>query len=636
MQTYFSQLRHSSFAFVLPPLLLLCASPASAQYTPWVEEDHPMELLWGDTHLHSSYSVDANTMGNVGLPPADAYRFARGEAITANNGMVAKLNRPLDFLVVSDHAEQLGTMLKLREGDPRLLADPKSKEIYDAMTGGDQAAASLVMRDFLTKMGQGVPMLQNAGVSSEVWQSSIATSDAFNQPGLFTALIGFEWTSMPDSNNLHRVVIYADGADKAGKMQPVSSTQSQDPSNLWDFMERYEADTGGRIMAIPHNGNLSNGKMFETTDYSGKPIDAAYAERRARLEPIVEVTQIKGDGETHPALSPDDPFADFETWDAGNFSAMAAANKAPEMLQHEYARSALKIGLSIESEVGTNPYKFGMIGSTDSHTSLATGAEDNFWGKATITEPGTQRTIPGSTGLPGENDPEVDISKGWTFVASGYTAVWARDNTRKEIFDAMQRREVYATTGSRIGLRLFGGFDFSKDDLNQPHLARLGYRKGVPMGGELSHRELAEQDEATLSFLVIAMKDPHGANLDRLQIVKGWQDTNGQTHEKVYTVAASDNRKIKRNGSVRNLRSTVNEATASYENSTGAVSLRAHWEDPDFDRSQQAFYYARVIEIETPRWSLYDAVRLEKPLAEDDPKRVQDRAYSSPIWYNAN
>ncbi|MFK7975441.1 MAG: DUF3604 domain-containing protein [Halioglobus sp.] len=628
-------LRKNSFAAIALPLLSLVANATYAQYTPWAEEDYPMQLLWGDTHLHSAYSVDANTMGNVGLPPADAYRFARGEAVTANNGMVAKLNRPLDFLVVSDHAEQLGTMLKLREGDSRLLADPEAKKVYEAMSSGDADSASLVMREFLLKMSEGVAMLENAEISSDIWKASLAASEAFNQPGKFTSLIGFEWTSMPNANNLHRVVIYGDGADKAGQMQPVSSNDGEDPSNLWDFMEAYEAKTGGRIMAIPHNGNLSNGKMFENTDYSGQPIDAAYAKRRARLEPIVEVTQIKGDGETHPLLSPEDAFADFETWDGGNFAAMAAANKKPDMLKHEYARSALKLGLSIEAQTGINPYQFGMIGSTDSHTSLATGAEDNFWGKATFNEPGTNRTKPADTGLPGEDDPEVELSKGWTFVASGYTAVWARDNTREEIFDAMQRREVYATTGSRIGLRFFGGFDFTQGDLDQPHWVRIGYRKGVPMGGELSKADVGKSAKAP-AFLLMAMKDPDGANLDRLQIVKGWHTKDGETREKVYTVAASDGRRIKRNGNVKALNSTVDEATATYNNTQGASSLQAFWVDPDFDHNQRAFYYARAIEIETPRWSLYDAVRLDKPLAENDPKRVQDRAYSSPIWYTLN
>lgn len=615
---------------LVPVLGLLACGAAQAQYTPWAEEEFPMQLLWGDTHLHSSYSVDANTMGNTGLPPEDAYRFARGEAVRATNGMLARLNTPLDFLVVSDHAEQLGTMLKLREGDPRLLADPEAKRIYEAMTkaGAGDETASAVMQEFLQKMGAGQAMLANADVSSDVWQASIAASEDFNEPGVFTALIGFEWTSMPQANNLHRVVIYADGADKAGQMQPVSSNDGEDPANLWDFMEQYETKTGGRILAIPHNGNLSNGLMFQTTDYSGKPIDAAYAKRRARLEPIVEVTQIKGDGEAHPFLSADDEFADFETWDAGNFAAIAAPNKTNAMLKHEYARSALKLGLGIEAASGANPYQFGMIGSTDSHTSLATGAEDNFWGKATIVEPGQARATQ-SQSMMGPSHADSELTKGWTFVASGYTGVWAQANTRQAIFDAMQRREVYATTGSRIGLRFFGGWSFAADDVLDPHVARIGYRKGVPMGGELG-----EPAANAPGFMIVATKDPSGANLDRIQVIKGWRNTSGELQEKVFNVAISDGRSIGRGGKVKPLKDTVDFATASYRNSIGAAQLSAYWQDPDFDKNERAFYYARVIEIPTPRWPAYDAVRLGTKVSEDSPKTIQDRAYSSPIWYS--
>jgi hypothetical protein len=589
-----------------------------------------MNLYWGDTHLHSSYSVDANTMGNTGLDPAQAYRFAMGEAVRANNGMLARLNTPLDFLVVSDHAEQLGTMLKLREGDPRLLQDPEVKRIHQAISGGDgDEAAGKVMQEFLSRMGSGEAMIENPAVSRDVWQSAVSIADEYNAPGKFTTLIGFEWTSMPKSNNLHRVVVYADGADKAGKMQPVSSNDGEDPADLWSFMATYEQSTGGRILAIPHNGNLSNGLMFTGADYAGKPMDKAYAQRRLRWEPLVEVTQIKGDGEAHPFLSPDDEFADFETWDAGNFGAIAAPNKSTEMLQHEYARSALKLGLSLEKTVGSNPYQFGMIGSTDSHTSLATGAEDNFWGKATMVEPGTDRTSGARDTSFGESHPDSELTKGWTFVASGYAAVWAQENTRESIFDAMRRREVYATTGSRIGLRFFGGWDFSAADLENPHVARIGYGRGVPMGGEL---ETAKGKAP--GFMVIAIKDPHGANLDRVQIVKGWLDSTGAVQEKVYDVAVSDERRIGNNGRVAPVKSTVDIATASYRNSVGSAQLSAYWQDPEFDPGERAFYYARVIEIPTPRWTTYDAVRLGSTLHERDPKFVQDRAYSSPIWYS--
>jgi hypothetical protein len=611
-------------------ITLACTAPASAQYTPWAEEDLPMNLYWGDTHLHSSYSVDANTMGNTGLSPAQAYRFARGETVRANNGMLARLDVPLDFLVVSDHAEQLGMMLKLREGDPRVLQDPQARRIHEIMSGGEtDEAAGEVMREFLARMAKGEAMLPNPTVSRDVWRDSIAIADEYNDPGNFTTLIGFEWTSMPDSNNLHRVVVYADGADRAGAMQPVSSNDGEDPAALWSFMESYEETTGGRILAIPHNGNLSNGRMFQTVDYGGQPMDSDYAKRRLRWEPLVEVTQIKGDGETHPFLSPADEFADFETWDGGNFSAIAQPNKAPDMLQYEYARSALKLGLSLEAQTGTNPYQFGMIGSTDSHTSLATGAEDNYWGKATMVEPGADRTSGQTSHAFGTAHPDTELTKGWAFSASGYAAVWARDNTREEIFDAMRRREVYATTGSRIALRFFGGWSFSADDIEQPHLARTGYRKGVPMGGELG----AARSKAP-GFLLVALKDPQGANLDRIQVVKGWLDASGELHEKVYNAAVSDGRTIDADGGVAPVESTIDPARATYRNSVGAPQLSAFWQDPDFEPTQRAFYYARAIEIPTPRWTTYDAVRLGKTLNPADPGMVQDRAYSSPIWYH--
>jgi hypothetical protein len=524
----------------------------------------------------------------------------------------------------------MGIMFKLREGDPRLLEDPEVKRIHQVMGNAnhDQAAAE-VMREFLMKMSRGEAMMPNPAVSMDVWKDAIALADQYNDPGNFTALIGFEWTSMPDANNLHRVVVYADGADKAGSLQPLSSNDGEDPANLWSFMEQYEKSTGGRILAIPHNGNLSNGLMFRTTTYDGEAMDGQYAQRRLRWEPLVEVTQIKGDGEAHPFLSPDDEFADFETWDGGNFAAIAEPNKRADMLQYEYARSALKLGLAVQAETGANPYRFGMIGSTDSHTSLATAAEDNFWGKASMVEPGTDRASGDPAGPFGPSHPDTELTKGWTFGASGYAAVWARENTRDAIFGAMQRREVYATSGSRISLRFFGGWAFDAADVQKPHAARIGYRKGVPMGGELGSAEAQAP-----GFMIIAMKDPHGANLDRVQIVKGWRDASGALHEKVYNVAVSDNRAIARDGRVEPLTNTVDLDGATYRNEIGEAQFSTYWQDPQFDPAETAFYYARVIEIPTPRWTAYDAARLGKTVNAAAPKIIQDRAYSSPIWYN--
>lgn len=607
--------------------MTLSSASVQAQYTPWAQEDYPQNLYWGDTHVHSAFSMDANTMGNTALPPADAYRFARGEAVTANNGMVAKLRTPLDFLVVSDHAEQMGIMMKLREGDPRLMKNDHAKRIRAAMMGETGAdAAGEVMMEFLNSMSRGEPMIDSPEVSMDVWQELIRQADAFNEPGLFTALIGFEWTSMPKASNLHRVVVYRDDASRAGQLQPQSSNDGERPEDLWDFMDRYEEVTDGSILAIPHNGNLSNGLMFQTVDSEGKAIDSAYASRRANREPIVEVTQIKGDGEAHPFLSPDDEFADFETWDAGNFAATTETNKTPDMLQYEYARSALKSGLEIAARTGVNPYQFGMIGATDAHTSLATGAEDNYWGKATITEPGTERTLP--SGFLGATSVDTDLSMPWMYGASGYAGVWARENTREALFDAMQRREVYATSGSRIALRFFGGWEYSEADLHSPDVVFQGYRKGVPMGAEL-----AQAASKAPRFMVLAAKDPNGANLDRVQIVKGWLDANGEPREKVYDVGLSDSERARNGKSPKPVGNTVDVTNASYSNTIGAAQINSLWIDPDFKSQQRAFYYARVIEIPVPRWNVYDQKRLGKTVDERAPTSVQDRAYSSPIWY---
>ena len=594
------------------------------EYSPYLGEQYPMELLWGDTHVHSSFSMDANSMGNTRLTPADAYRFARGEAVVASTGMTAQLDVPLDFLVVSDHAEYMGLLPRLREKDPALLADPVAKRLSDMVTG-DAESVMKGLQELIGTLTTNVPAIDNAHLKKSIWEEITRLADAYNEPGRFTALIGYEWTSMPGGDNLHRVVIYKDGAKRASQLIPVSAFDGPDPEDLWTFMERYETETQGSILAIPHNPNVSNGRMFELNDSKGRAFDAAYTARRIRNEPLVEVTQIKGDSETHPFLSVDEEFADFETWDFGNLHPNAVLKKK-EMLKYEYVRSALMHGLNEEVRTGTNPFKFGMIGSTDAHTSLATGAENNFWGKATVVEPGQKRTV-GGMFASGPND-EVQLMP-WQFVASGYAAVWAHENTREAIFDAMRRKEVYATTGSRIALRFFGGWEYQESDAQRPDVTRIGYRKGVPMGGDLE----GGQKTGAPGFLVSATKDPHGANLDRVQIVKGWRDAKGGLHEEVYEVALSDGRETDETGRAKPLVSTVDVEDASYTNTIGAAALNAYWSDPEFDPAQRAFYYARVIEIPTPRWPAYDAKRLGAEIAEGTQMEVQDRAYSSPIWY---
>ncbi|NJN53098.1 MAG: DUF3604 domain-containing protein, partial [Gammaproteobacteria bacterium] len=462
--------------------------------------------------------------------------------------------------------------------------------------------------------------------NANIWAEMVQTAERFNAPGQFTALIGFEWTSLDKGNNLHRNVIFRDGADKAGKVVPYTTqkpTGSNDPLDLYRWLANYERTVGGQALAIAHNGNLSNGWMFPVdAQFTGKTIDASYVEQRARWEPLYEVTQIKGDGEAHPLLSPDDAFADYETWDAGNLDLSQA--KTSTMLPGEYARAALKNGLLLETRLGTNPYRFGMIGATDSHTSLSTADEDNFFGKHAGAEPSTDRlSKPFSKTVNG-------VFEGFETVASGMAAVWATSNTREAIWDAMARKEVYATTGPRMTVRFFGGWTFDAMDASNPYLAQVGYAKGVPMGGELRRAGNATAP----TFLVAALRDPMGANLDRVQIIKGWLDQSGVTHEKIYDVSWSGNRKRNRAGVLPAVGNTVDLASASWSNTIGAVELAAVWSDPDFDAGQAAFYYARVLEIPTPRWIVYDAVRFGVPIPAGAETIHQERAYTSPIWYS--
>ena len=595
------------------------AEPSSqAIYSPGVGKDFPRNVYWGDTHLHTRNSADAYSLGNNNLSPDDAFRFARGQQLTAHNGMPARLRRPLDFLVIADHASYLGAYYRFDKGDP-LVVNTEVGKRWSGYTENSQLFAEFVgsidQPDIYTSLPD--------SSKRSIWLEEVVNvADRHNVPGVFTAFTGYEWTSMVDGNNLHRVVIFKDGADKTSQVLPFSASDSTDPEDLWRALQDYEDNTGGEVIAIAHNGNLSNGMMFAGTTLSGKPLDKAYAITRSRWEPLYEVTQIKGDGEAHPTLSPNDPFADYETWDEGNI-AMSAA-KQDRMLQHEYARSALQLGLKFEAQLGVNPFKFGMIGSTDSHTAMATAAEDNFFGKFPDSAPGAQRVTNSMAGA---------LWKNWKNAASGYAAIWARDNTREALFSAMKRRETYATTGSRLVVRFFGGWDYQASDLLRPDYVEVGYGKGVPMGGDLT----GAPDKRAPVFMTTAAKDPDGANLDRIQIIKGWLGTDGQLYEKIYDVALSDGRNSNANnnanGKVPAVGSTVDLQNASYTNAIGSASLSAVWRDPDFDPELRAFYYVRVIEIPTPRWSSYDAKFFNVKLAKEIPTVNQDRAYTSPIWY---
>jgi len=595
-------------------------------YSPFVDQHYPTRVLWGDTHLHTANSLDAGFVGTK-LGPEEAYRFAMGEEVTANHGMRCKLVRPLDFLVVADHDVYYGVSRMLLTGDQALLDDPVGKRWYKMFSESKEGGYKVFLEIVQSMTADENPreLIQNPAAKRSAWERNNALANKYNIPGRFTALIGFEWSSTPMGGNLHRVVVFRDGAQRANQVLPLLWLDNPDPEHLWKWMESYEKNTDGRILALAHNGNWSNGLMFKHERMNGKPFDRAYAQMRMRWEPIYEVTQIKGDGETHPFLSPDDEFANFEPWDKADVPANNA--KKPEMLQYEYARQALRDGMALEAKLGLNPFKFGMVGSTDSHTALATTREDNFFGKLSKVEPSGKRAQ--KFIIKSQVDPKLS-TLGSETGAAGLAAVWARENTREAIFDAMMRKEVYATTGSRILVRVFAGWDFKDDEVERQDFARQGYARGVPMGGDLSK---APKGKAP-TFMIRALRDPDNANLDRVQIIKGWVDKKGKTHERIYDVAVSNGRKIGKDGRCKTpVGSTVDIADASYTNTIGDPLFTAYWKDPDFDPKQSAFYYVRVIEIPKPRWTAYDAKFFKIKMPEGTRMVVQDRAYTSPIWY---
>ena len=598
-------------------------------YSPYAQRNFPDRPLWGDTHLHTAISFDAGAFGNRLLPP-DAYRFAKGEEVVSSTGQAVRLSRPLDFLVVADHSDNMGFFPKLQAGAPYVMASEKGRRWHNMIEQGGQfavnAAAEMIGAFSQNQFPKELTSSPGTGLYRSTWDDLISAAEDANEPGDFTAFIGYEWTSLVDGNNLHRVVMYRDGADRAQLKEPFTMTAPQgspNPRDLWKWMADYESKTAGQVLAIAHNGNMSNGILFPDEKAFGKKLDKSYVEGRARWEPLYEATQIKGDGETHPYLSPDDEFADYETWAVGNLD--LSELKKDAMLKGEYAREALKMGLELEQRLGTNPYQFGMIGSTDSHTALATAEEDNFFGKHTGGEPNKGRYLHPMARI-GDNE-----YSGYAPVASGWAAVWAEENTRESIFDAMLRKETYATTGSRMVVRFFGGWDFQASDADTRLPAKTGYAKGVPMGGELT--EVPEGRNAP-TFLVAALKDAIGGNLDRIQIIKGWMDASGKLHEKVYDVVWSGDRQPDPNtGKVPLVGNTVNIANASWTNTIGATELITVWKDPDFDASQSAFYYVRVIEIPTPRWTAYDAKYFNIDMPKEVPMITTERAYTSPIWY---
>jgi hypothetical protein len=598
-------------------------------YSPYAERNFPMRPLFGDTHLHTDLSFDAGAAG-ARLGPREAYKFAKGEEVISSTGQPVRLARPLDFLVVTDHSDNMGWFGDFLAGKPEILKNAQAREWYDMMQSGrgGEAAWAIVGTFSQGKFPPEIIYQPGNPAYRSTWLSIINAAEEANDPGRFTAVIGYEWTSLSKGNNLHRNVIFRDNGDKAAMVEPYTTQPpmgSNNPRDLWKWLQNYEDKTGGEVLAIAHNGNLSNGTMFPIIEsFTGKEIDREYAEQRARWEVLYETTQMKGDGESHPLLSPNDEFASFEKWDKGNLDLSEA--KKPEMLEFEYTRSALKNGLKLEAKLGVNPYKFGLVGSTDSHTALSTADDDNFFGKVASAEPSPERTS-----KPFMTNAKLGLKiMEWEMTASGYAAVWAQENTRASLFDAMKRRETYATTGPRIVVRFFGGFDFEAADANSRSPAIAGYTKGVPMGGDLNHAP----DGKAPTFLVAALKDPIGANLDRYQIIKGWLDAAGEVHEKIYDVAWSGDRKADASSKLPPVGDTVDVPNATWTNTIGAPELIAVWKDPDFDPALRAFYYGRVIEIPTPRWTAYDAKYFGLTLPAEVPMTTQERAYTSPIWYN--
>ncbi|HEB26626.1 MAG TPA: DUF3604 domain-containing protein [Porticoccus sp.] len=607
-----------------------------------VQANEPTNLYWGDTHLHTSYSFDAFLSGNQSADPDTAYRWAKGQpVIHPYTRAKVRIETPLDFLVVSDHAEAMGVMRAIVNNTEELGELSLWESIarwgsllYIRYTAGEGSNA--VFQGLLPSRAElpGTDPVQDPAnimpdnplgdlTKTEItaWGEIVDAADRHNDPGKFTAFLGWEWSSIPTGANLHRVVISPNGADKGHQYIPFGSDQSQYPEDLWAFLDKTAKQTGSEFIAIPHNSNVSKGYMFPEVTLRGQPITVDYARTRMVWEPVVEMTQIKGDSETHSQLSPNDPFADFENYPF-------YMQKTPEQYtvsEGDYIRSGLRRGLEIENNIGVNPYKFGLIGSTDSHTGLSSAEEDNFWGK--FAHDSTPETKRGTVIIGGTK------ASGWNMSASGLAAVWATENTRQGIYSSFKRREVYATSGPRISVRVFGGWAFDEAAAEAENIADIGYAQGVPMGGDLIQ---PTNETAKVQLLIRAVKDPNDANLDRVQVVKGWLDASGKSHEQVFNVAWSAGRELDSNGQLAAVGNSVDIKTASYDNSIGAAELATVWTDTRFDASQRAFYYVRVLQIPTPRHSLYDAVALQIPAPEEGPATIQERAYTSPIWYTPN
>ncbi len=598
---------------------LAAVDPATAGATPLAPgPDGDRELLWGDTHVHSRNSVDAFASGLASTDADTAYRYARGiPVVFPKTGQRVQIDEPLDFMVLADHAENLGIAPRIERGDPAMLGTALGRRLAEilAARGGSAMTSALMGFD---QAEADRPAYFSELLRPEIvqtsWDEQVAAAERNNQPGTFTAMIGWEWSSTPNTRNLHRIVMSDADGEVARQVLPYSYYQSDNPEDLWTYLEQASARTGAHFLAMPHNSNLSDGLMFALEDSGGRAFDAAYARRRAEWEPVVEISQYKGTSETHPALSPNDEFAGFELRN------MLLSGQPTEAKDGSYVRRALLRGLAEEGRIGVNPFRFGLIGASDTHTGLSSVREDDFLGKMAEDFRPAERIGPGTLRVA---FPNVQMSAG------GLAGVWADHNDRRSILAAFRRREVYGTSGPRIRVRLFAGYGFTAADLARGDFAANGYRHGVPMGGNLP------RSTGTAPRLMIqASRDPHEANLDRVQVVKGWIDRAGQSHETIHDVAWSGNRARRADGSLPPVGNTVNPRTARYANTIGAVEMATVWTDPEFDPALRAFYYVRVLQIPTPRQHVFDALAMGvDPATLDLPTSIQERAWSSPVWY---
>ena len=641
MMTNRNLLKHTSLAIACVLAISACnrsaAPPAStadvgttAKPAVVAEAAYPESVYWGDEHVHTGLSMDAGLSGTT-LMPEDAVRFARGEEVRSTSGVMMKLSRPMDWVAVTDHSDALGTITELQAGNPIMMANPIAKRWHDLMLEGGESAMQ-AKRELVKSAGDGTAPMELADPKFMVsaWQKTVDVMEKYNDPGKFTAFISYEWSSGGKTGqNLHRNIIFRENADKTRDMLPLTTNVSAAPGrdgtdseSLYAWLSNWEAKTGGKVLAIPHNGNLSNGWMFRLERYDGTPMTTQYATDRQRWERLYELYQYKGSSEAHPSLAPSDELSNFGIWDTADLGGNA---KTKDSTATEYWRDALLNGMKLENVLGSNPFKLGAAAGTDTHTGIAGYEEKNFGGKFVDSEAGNPKRWSNLY-----KKEQSYIRKDWTLMAQGITGVWSTANTRGALWDAMYRRETYASSGPRITLRVFGGFDFAAADAKAEGLATRGYAKGVPMGGDLK----AAPAGKVPVLLIAAMKDPDGANLDRVQVVKGWVDASGQTQQKVYDVKWSGDRKVDAKGKLPPVGNTVDLTTATYSNSIGAAELLTAWTDPTFDASQKAFYYVRAVEIPTPRWTAHDAVKFKVKMAPEVEMLVQERAVSSPIWYS--